>query len=524
MRHNHGARNFFKISYREGLSFGFLIVIIIFSSLIYLFLFLNARIENLRKEREMANDFVISWKELSSFTDRLLVSNIYNNIGLWENTYRNLDFKINLIINPNNNIISKKIEDNNFIKIYKKLKIDKIIELFINKEIINYSDYAPIKKPWKEISDHINIIKNNLQASSLSKIYYSGDLLLNEYGKAKALGTLSDDLKNAVESLLAFSKYSQNFSVKLENTVYVIDNRLKWRITLLNNLMIILSVVMLIIGLFFIYILLKKTKLHAKIESEMKAAAKIQSSVLPRKNEILEGYEISHTTIPATEVGGDNYDFCTTKNGNWISIGDVSGHGLSSGIISLISQAAFNYGTFIFEKVINLKDPQVQMYNFVNKTLVRLNRIRNDNDAFMTQNYFYEKEGTFYCAGAHEIGLLYKKKSNEIIEINELSGRTAYMGLKDDLNPSTSKYEFSMEKGDILLLYTDGLIEAQNEKNEQYDFERLKKIFLKNSNQHVDIIKNNIINDVKLFILHGDLKKHHGSFADDVTLIILKKK
>ena len=86
----------------------------------------------------------------------------------------------------------------------------------------------------------------------------------------------------------------------------------------------------------------------ARFESEIKAVAKIQSSVLPRRDEKLNGYDIAHISI-ATEVGGDNYDFRSTKNGNWVSIGDVSGHGLEAGILALIAQSAFNYGVYLLE-------------------------------------------------------------------------------------------------------------------------------------------------------------------------------
>ena len=124
-----------------------------------------------------------------------------------------------------------------------------------------------------------------------------------------------------------------------------------------------------------------------------------------KTDEQIEGYHIAHTSIAATEVGGDNYDFRATKNGNWISIGDVSGHGLEAGILALIAQSAFNYGAFMLEQE-ERDNPQGDMYDFVNKTLVLLSTFRAGSYSFMTQNYFFEKNGTFYCAGAQEVGIL----------------------------------------------------------------------------------------------------------------------
>ncbi|OHD16844.1 MAG: hypothetical protein A2Y34_04685 [Spirochaetes bacterium GWC1_27_15] len=268
--------------------------------------------------------------------------------------------------------------------------------------------------------------------------------------------------------------------------------------------------------------LLEKTKEITRLESEMEAAAKIQNSILPRYDEKLNGYDIAHQTIAATEVGGDSYDFRSTKNGNWLSIGDVSGHGLQAGIIALIAQSSFNYGAYLFERT-NLEHPEILMYDYVNKTMVLLNKVRADSDAFMTQNYLLEKNGTFYCSGAHEIGLLYKKNLNEVHELKELAGNVPFMGILSEIDPSTSCYEFKMEKDDILLLYTDGVIESKDEKGEQFDVKGLKKAFFKNINKPVWEIKKAIIEEVTQYCKNGDLAKYNNSFADDITLIILKR-
>lgn len=269
--------------------------------------------------------------------------------------------------------------------------------------------------------------------------------------------------------------------------------------------------------------LLDKTREMTRLESEIQAAAKIQSSVLPRHDENLEGYSIAHTSIAAAEVGGDNYDFRTTKNGNWISIGDVSGHGLEAGILALISQSAFNYGAYMFEHE-KREDPQVLMYEYVNKTLVLLSNIRSGSCSFMTQNYFFENNGTFYCAGAHEIGLLYRKSEKKVIELKELSGSIPFMGIIGEVNAIKSKFTFNMESGDTLVLYSDGLIEAKNGNGEQFDVDNLKKALEETADNDVETIKQLIIEKLTKYCENGDLKKYNGSFADDVTLLVLRRK
>ncbi|HOJ63795.1 MAG TPA: SpoIIE family protein phosphatase [Spirochaetota bacterium] len=268
--------------------------------------------------------------------------------------------------------------------------------------------------------------------------------------------------------------------------------------------------------------LLEKTKEMTRLESEMEAAAKIQSSILPKYYEKLKGYDIAHKTITATEVGGDSYDFRATRNGNWIAIGDVSGHGLQAGIIALIAQSSFNYGAYLFEKM-NIESPEILMYNYVNKTMVLLNRIRAENDAFMTENYLFEKNGVFYCSGAHEIGLLYRSKENRVEELKDLAGNVPFLGIVDNINLTNTQFTFRMEYDDVLLLYTDGLIEAKNEKGEQFDVKRLKEVFFKNARRPVEEIKEVILMELKEFCKNGDLKKYNGSFADDVTILVLRR-
>ena len=72
----------------------------------------------------------------------------------------------------------------------------------------------------------------------------------------------------------------------------------------------------------------------------MALARSIQTSVLPRTFE-LPGYDISAVMLPAEEVGGDFYEFRRTNGGAWIGVGDVTGHGVTSGLIMMMAQSMF---------------------------------------------------------------------------------------------------------------------------------------------------------------------------------------
>ena len=270
--------------------------------------------------------------------------------------------------------------------------------------------------------------------------------------------------------------------------------------------------------------LLNKTKEIARLESEFQAASKIQSSMLPMHEEHIAGYELSHSLITATEVGGDNYDFRHCSKGNWFSIGDVSGHGLEAGIIALIAQSAFNYGIYLFENLEENEKLPIEMYQYVNKTVYLLNKQRNNSDSFITMNYFFEHDGKFYGAGAHESPLIYRAATGEVEEFKQLTGNTLFLGIIEEIDAELSYCSFELYPDDILLLYTDGLIEAKNENNEQFDIPRVKDLLKKYANLPLSEIKEKIYSELSSFTEKGDRARYNGKFADDVTIFLIKKK
>ena len=270
--------------------------------------------------------------------------------------------------------------------------------------------------------------------------------------------------------------------------------------------------------------LLNKTKEITRLESEFQAASKIQSSMLPMHEEYIAGYELSHSLVTATEVGGDNYDFRHCNKGNWFSIGDVSGHGLEAGIIALIAQSAFNYGIYLFENLADNEKLPIEMYQYVNKTVYLLNKQRNNSDSFITMNYFFEHNGKFYGAGAHESPLIYRAATGEVEEFKQLTGNTLFLGIIEEIDAEPSYCSFELYPNDILLLYTDGLIEAKNEKNEQFDIPRVKELLKKNAHLPLAQIKENIYAELESFTEKGDRARYNGKFADDVTVFLIKKK
>ncbi len=259
-----------------------------------------------------------------------------------------------------------------------------------------------------------------------------------------------------------------------------------------------------------------------RLKGEMSMARKIQTSILPKEIKI-EGWDIEGFMQTATEVGGDVYDYLNTKFGNYFGIGDVSGHGLPAGIMALIQMASSHgalHASERLEKELSVSD----LYDIVNLTLCEINNERIGSGKFMTQNFLVEKEGSFSFAGSHEIAFLYRKEKNKIEELSGMTAKTGFLGISRYLKSSSSLGSFKMESGDILLLYTDGVIEAKNHYSKQFDMKNLSKILYENAAKNSGEIIGAIMNAVKVYAEDGDLKNHGGDFVDDVTLLVLKRK
>lgn len=258
-----------------------------------------------------------------------------------------------------------------------------------------------------------------------------------------------------------------------------------------------------------------------RLSGEMDTAKNIQTSILPRKIE-LPGYETSASMVTASEVGGDLYDFVANSQGNYLDIGDVSGHGLPSGLMALIHMAAFQ-GALYCSETLKQALAANQLYDIVNKTLVSINRDRIGSDKFMTCNILTEKAGTFSHAGAHLAAVVYRAAARKAEELPGMTDRTAFLGISEFIQSESSLGSFSLASGDILCLYTDGLIEARNRDGKFFGLESVTEILERHAAEPLDAIRAHMITALETFAASGDLKKHEGKFADDVTLVFLRR-
>ncbi|CAD5912302.1 Methyl-accepting chemotaxis protein TlpA [Planktothrix tepida] len=249
---------------------------------------------------------------------------------------------------------------------------------------------------------------------------------------------------------------------------------------------------------------------NLRMSAELDILREMQQLILPKPQELAEiqDLEIVGYMKPADEVGGDYYDILYTNGIVTIGIGDVTGHGLESGILMVMIQAA----------VRTLKEVQehdtVIFLNTLNR-MIYYNVQRMNSDKNLTLAILNYSEGLLSISGQHE-EILIVRQSGNVERVNTMDLGLP-IGLDEDITQFISHTLIVLNSGDGVVLYTDGITEAQNNRKKFYGVEQLCSIISQNWHQTAEVIKNAVINDVQSFM--GQEKQF-----DDMTLLVIKKK
>jgi serine phosphatase RsbU (regulator of sigma subunit)/uncharacterized membrane protein affecting hemolysin expression len=214
---------------------------------------------------------------------------------------------------------------------------------------------------------------------------------------------------------------------------------------------------------------LRDAEIQRKHDQEMALARTIQTSVLPKTFE-LAGFDISAIMMPAEEVGGDFYEFRPiTGGGAWIGVGDVTGHGVTSGLIMMMAQSMF---TVLCEQQTNGATP-AKFLTLLNRAMFYNLKARLDQDKFMTMVVArIHNDGRLVFAGAHTDLLVFRAKDGSV---ERIATEGLWLGIEESIESSTIDRTVALERGDVALFHTDGVTEARDAKGECYDVERLTK-------------------------------------------------
>ncbi|HET9959627.1 MAG TPA: SpoIIE family protein phosphatase [Polyangiaceae bacterium] len=202
-----------------------------------------------------------------------------------------------------------------------------------------------------------------------------------------------------------------------------------------------------------------------RMARELEIAASIQRALLPPSPEHPD-FEFAGRMAPADEVGGDFYDVLHSEDhALWITIGDVSGHGVDAGLVMLMTQAAFASQFRADAKT----SPGHALRNVNSLLCENIGNRLKDSKYVTAQLLAYEGKGRFLCAGAHQFPIVFRAAS-ATCETFEVPG--PWLGIQNELDeiPLTA---IELNDSDILCLYSDGLTEARNLEGELFDTPRL---------------------------------------------------
>ncbi|WP_083636732.1 SpoIIE family protein phosphatase [Leptolyngbya sp. 'hensonii'] len=248
---------------------------------------------------------------------------------------------------------------------------------------------------------------------------------------------------------------------------------------------------------------------NLRMGAELSLLKQMQQMILPKAEELeIEGLDIAGFMEPADEVGGDYYDVLQTDGVVTIAMGDVTGHGLESGILMLMAQTAVRT-----LKEVRERDP-VRFLDTLNRTIYK-NVRRMDSDKNLTLvllNYIDRKVS---ISGQHEETIVVR--NGGYIERIDTIDLGFPIGLDDNIANFINHTVVELYPGDSIVLYTDGITEASNIHKNQYGLQQLCDVVSQNWQRSANEIKQAVIEDVR---------RHIGSqkIFDDITLLVLKQR
>ncbi|HEY4594236.1 MAG TPA: PP2C family protein-serine/threonine phosphatase, partial [Thermoanaerobaculia bacterium] len=236
---------------------------------------------------------------------------------------------------------------------------------------------------------------------------------------------------------------------------------------------------------------------------ELETARRIQSSILPDLPPRLAGVDIAHAYLPASEVGGDFYDVLALEDGRLaVAVGDVAGHGVSSGLIMSMAKSALAVQVTF--------DPEVSaVFNTLNRTVYQTARKR----LLATLCYALidprRLEMIYACAGH-----LHPYRISATGRVDSLESIAYPLGVRGQLlvDPRTAR----LSPGDTLFLFSDGVVEARREGSDDlFGFERLEESLARHAGRGPEGLRDGVLADVTRFTANAPRE-------DDQTILVLR--
>ena len=238
-----------------------------------------------------------------------------------------------------------------------------------------------------------------------------------------------------------------------------------------------------------------------RMDREMKIAREIQLQLMPEEVPTMDPLNIAVTFRPVAHLGGDLYDFISFDDGRLaIVVGDVAGKGAPAALYAALSSG-------IIRTRATRKYPPGQMLELVNKTLYS-RPIESQYCALMYAIYDPQTRRICLSNSGLPYPLLIHNGAPRFLEL---------AGIPVGLFPDSQYQELDipLESGDVLVFYSDGLVEARDAANEDFGLKRLSTVIKENSGKTAEEIVDAVNAEVEDFV--GRIPFH-----DDRTLIVVK--
>ncbi len=242
-------------------------------------------------------------------------------------------------------------------------------------------------------------------------------------------------------------------------------------------------------------------KINERIKAELQIAQKIQLAIIPKVLPVSDFINLSGKYMPMTDLGGDYYDvFNIDENKIVVLIANVCGHGVPAALITSMAKFSFRNHSYSGRSTSEvLKRVNEELYSIIGK------------EEYLTVFYGIidiEKGILEYTNAGHNDVYILKENGN----IEVLPANSYLVGFMNNIDFVSNS--ISLEKGDRIVLYTDGIPEAKNSNKDLFGYERLKDILLRSKNLIAEKAVNFLMNEVNNYI--GDYPQN-----DDMTLLFV---
>ncbi len=246
----------------------------------------------------------------------------------------------------------------------------------------------------------------------------------------------------------------------------------------------------------------KSREEQERLKRELEIASQIQLSMLPQAPPVIPGVDIAFYFQPVDEVGGDYYDLIRVGNQLAIAVGDVNGHGLGAALLMAMAKSAFHTQAG--------RDPDVSaVMTGLNEMVFGATQERR----FMT--FFYalidlDTRRMVYSNAGHHYP--YQLEST-LGRLTSLQPSAYPLGVRQ--NTKFPVRTATISEGDLLVFYSDGIIEARNPEGEEFGFERFEQAIWLHQKHSADTIKTSILAELSAF--QQGIRQD-----DDITLVVVQ--